>query len=131
MLSLAMVAPFLYMVAASLWGEPGVLTPRWSNYRAALTALPFDRFFLNSALFARRVVESTVMFRCLARTAAAMPTEDVPPRMRMDCPGRESRPTVSEPYAVCSISGKAPSVDHSRSLANGITWRAGTQVYSA
>jgi hypothetical protein len=79
-------------------------------------------------LFEWRVVDSTVRFRCLARRAVAMPTDDVPPRMRIDCPGCASRPTVSEPYAVWSISGIAPRVDHSRSLQNAITWLAGTQV---
>ena len=58
----------------------------------------------------------------------ASPTEEVPPRIRMDCPGRASRPVVSDPYEVCSISGTAPRVTQSRSLRNGITWAAGTQV---
>ena len=35
-------------------------------------------------------------------------------------PGWASSPTVSEPWAVCSISGTAPSVAQSRSLVNGI-----------
>jgi hypothetical protein len=93
----------------------------WSTPRSVRVAV----------LFVLRVVESPVMSRWLARTAAAIPTEDVPPRMRIDCPDCASRPTVSEPWAVCSISGMAPRIDHSRSLANRITWLAGTQVYSA
>ena len=44
-----------------------------------------------------RVVDSTVMPSRLSNTAVVMPTEEVPPRMRMDCPGWASRPTVSEP----------------------------------
>jgi hypothetical protein len=47
------------------------------------------------------------------------------------CPDWASSPTVSEPWAVCSISGTAPRVAGSRSLWNGMTWVAGTQVYSA
>jgi hypothetical protein len=38
---------------------------------------------------------------------------------------------VSDPYAVCSISGMAPSVAQSSSERNPITDEAGTQVYSA
>src|SRR5213594_1832231 len=78
-LGLAMVAPFLYMVAASLWGEPRVMTPRWSNYPAALTALPFGRFFLNSALFAGCVVVGQVLTSAAAAYAFA----------RLRFPGRD------------------------------------------
>ena len=66
-----------------------------------------------------RVVDSPVIPRRLASTAVAMPTDEVPPRIRIDWPGWASRPTVSEPYEVCSISGTAPSVAQSRSLSNG------------
>ena len=38
---------------------------------------------------------------------------------------------MSDPYAVCSVSGTAPIVAQSRSLSNAITWAAGTDVYSA
>src|SRR5256885_13914361 len=78
-LSLAMVAPFLYMVAASLWGEPGAMAPRWSHYPAALTALPFGRFFLNSALFAGCVVVGQVLTSAAAAYAFA----------RLRFPGRD------------------------------------------
>jgi hypothetical protein len=44
-----------------------------------------------------RVVDKTVIFRCLASTAVAMPTEEAPPQMRVDWPGCASRPTVSKP----------------------------------
>ena len=78
-LSLAMLAPFLYMVAASLWGEPGVMALRWSHYPAALTALPFGRFFLNSALFAGCVVVGQVLTSAAAAYAFA----------RLRFPGRD------------------------------------------
>jgi len=60
-LAAVMLAPFVWMVSTSLMDElevfrypPPVLpaTPRWSNYPESLTALPFGRFFLNSALLA-------------------------------------------------------------------------------
>ena len=44
---------------------------------------------------------------------------------------RAPSPTSSEPWAVCSISGTAPSTAQSSSLRNGTTWAAGTHVYSA
>src|SRR2546425_10741337 len=78
-LSLAVVAPFLYTVAAALQGEPGVLPPQWSNYPAALTALPFGRFFLNSALFAGCVVVGQVLTSAAAAYAFA----------RLRFPGRD------------------------------------------
>src|SRR5205809_615309 len=79
----------------------------------------------------RRVVDMTVRPRSLARTAAAIPTDEVPPRISSVCPGCASRPTVSDPKAVCSISGTAPSVAQSSSEVNAMTLLAGTQVYSA
>jgi multiple sugar transport system permease protein len=59
--ALVMVAPFLWMVSTALMQEFEVLqypppllpgTPRWANFREALTALPFGRFFVNSAVVA-------------------------------------------------------------------------------
>jgi hypothetical protein len=61
----------------------------------------------------------------------AIPTEEVPPRISRVWPGWASRPTVSEPWAVWTISGIAPSVAQSSSERNGITWVAGTLVNSA
>jgi len=60
-LAVVMLAPFLWMLSTSLMDElevfqypPPVLpdAPRWSNYPESLTALPFGRFFLNSAVLA-------------------------------------------------------------------------------
>lgn len=70
-LSLAVVAPFLYMVAASLQEE--------RSYPAALTVLPFGRFFLNSALFAGCVVAGQVLTSAAAAYAFA----------RLRFPGRD------------------------------------------
>src|SRR5213592_287558 len=64
-LALTMVVPFLYMVSTALMGEGEVLryppplvpvSPHPGNFRAALTALPFARFFLNTAIFSVSVV---------------------------------------------------------------------------
>lgn len=46
--------------------------------------------------------------RRLASIAAAMPTDEVPPRMSRLWPGWMSRPMVREPCAVCGSSGMAP-----------------------
>ena len=60
-LGVAMVLPFLWMLSTSLMGEfevfqypPRLLpaSPHWRNYPDALTALPFARFFVNSAVLA-------------------------------------------------------------------------------
>ncbi len=56
-----MVAPFLWMVSTALMREFEVLqypppllpaAPQWRNFPDALTAMPFGRFFLNSAILA-------------------------------------------------------------------------------
>jgi len=44
-IALLVLAPFLYMVATAL------PRARWETFAAALAAAPFDRFFLNSAIF--------------------------------------------------------------------------------
>ena len=80
LLAVTMVAPFLYMVATSLMDEFEVLryppallpaTPHPGNYGAALTALPFGRFFFNSVLFAGAVVVGQVFTSAAAAYAFA------------------------------------------------------------
>ncbi len=88
-LAIPMVVPFLYMVSSSLMddlaalGSPPALLPppqaRWSNYPAALTALPFGRFFLNTAIFAGCVVVGQVATSATAAYAFA----------RLRFPGRD------------------------------------------
>ncbi len=60
LLGAAMLAPFAVMLSTSLMDEfevfrqPAPLlpaSPQWRNYPAALTALPFARFFLNTFVF--------------------------------------------------------------------------------
>src|SRR5436190_4577617 len=70
------VAPFLYMVVASLAGGVGGV----SSYTAALTALPFGRFFLNTAIFAGLVVAGQVFTSAAAAYAFA--------RLRFPCRDR-------------------------------------------
>ena len=65
LLGVTMLMPFLWMVSTSLMNEfevyqfpPRLLPARpvWSNYPDALTAAPFGRFFLNSAIMSCFIV---------------------------------------------------------------------------
>jgi multiple sugar transport system permease protein len=87
-LALTMALPFLYMVSTSLMDEfqvlrypPAVLPvhPQVGNYPRALTALPFARFFLNSAILASVVVVAQVATSACAAYAFA----------RLRFPGRD------------------------------------------
>jgi multiple sugar transport system permease protein len=88
LLGCAMIVPFLYMIATSLMGEFEVLRypplllparPHPENFAAALTALPFGRFFLNSAIFSVGVVAGQVATSATAAYAFA----------RLRFPGRD------------------------------------------
>ncbi|MBV6523004.1 MAG: hypothetical protein MNPFHGCM_03170 [Gemmatimonadaceae bacterium] len=59
--ALVMLLPFLWMLSTSLMNEFEVFSyppplvpasPRWQNYPEALSAMPFGRFFVNSAVLA-------------------------------------------------------------------------------
>ncbi|HEX9755820.1 MAG TPA: carbohydrate ABC transporter permease [Gemmatimonadales bacterium] len=87
-LALTMIIPFLYMVSTSLMDElevysypPPLLpsSPRWRNYSEALVALPFDRFFLVSAVSSLAVVAGALVTSATAGYAFA----------RLRFPGRE------------------------------------------
>lgn len=87
-LALTTVLPFLYMISTSLMDELEVLRyppplfperPRFENYTAALTALPFGRFFINSAIVAAAVVVGQVFTSAAAAYALA----------RLQFPGRD------------------------------------------
>lgn len=78
--ALAMAGPFLWMALTSLMGQlevfaypPRLLpeSPRWENYPGALTAQPFARFFLNSAIFAVCVVAGQLVTATTAGYAFA------------------------------------------------------------
>jgi len=72
LLALVMVAPFLYMVSTSLMDGSGA-------YAAALGALPFRRFFLNSVLLAGCATAGQVLTSATAAYAFA----------RLRFPGRD------------------------------------------
>ena len=86
--ALATVLPFLYMLATALTGQweafrypPALIRGRvhFENFPAALTALPFDRFFLNSAIVATCVVVGQLFTSAMAAYAFA----------RLRFPGRD------------------------------------------
>ena len=87
-LGATMLLPFLYMVSTALMDEFQVLRyppalapthPRFGNFPAALTALPFWRFFFNSGLVSLVVVAGQVLTSAAAAYAFA----------RLKFPGRE------------------------------------------
>src|SRR5437773_11984947 len=76
----AMIVPFLYMIATAFMGEfevlrypPPLLPARLhpENFASALTALPFGRVFLNSAIFSVGVVAVQVTSSATAADAFA------------------------------------------------------------
>src|SRR5213083_2252721 len=84
----ATIAPFLYMIVTALTDEFKVLRypppllparPHPENFAIALTALPFGRFFLNTAIFAGCVVVGQVATSAMAAYAFA----------RLRFPGRD------------------------------------------
>src|SRR5437667_47765 len=79
-LAVVMIAPFLYMVATALMREPDSLRhPIPENFSAALVAVPFGRFLLNSAIFSLAVVVGQVSTSATAAYAFA----------RLRFPGRD------------------------------------------
>ena len=87
-LACTMLIPFFWMVSTSLMEELEVFSfppkllpdnPRWSNYPEALTALPFDRFFLNSVIITSFNVIGHLLFCSMAAYAFA----------RLRFPGRD------------------------------------------
>ncbi|HYU10714.1 MAG TPA: carbohydrate ABC transporter permease [Gemmatimonadales bacterium] len=86
--SLAMLAPFIYMISVSFMGEaellrwpPAVLPDRLEtgNYAAAFQALPYARVFMNTAILAACVMVGQVLTSAAAGYAFA----------RMRFPGRD------------------------------------------
>jgi multiple sugar transport system permease protein len=79
-LAVVMIVPFLYMVATALMREPDSLRhPMPENFAAALGALPFQRFLLNSVIFSLAVVAGQVLTSTTAAYAFA----------RLRFPGRD------------------------------------------
>ncbi|MEE9133042.1 MAG: carbohydrate ABC transporter permease [Gemmatimonadota bacterium] len=87
-LGISMLIPFLWMLSTSLmdefevYGYPPRLLPSdpvWSNYPNALTAAPFGRFFLNSAIMSLFIVAGHLFTAATAGYAFA----------RLRFPGRD------------------------------------------
>ena len=79
-LAVLMIVPFLYMVATALTSAPDSLRhPVPENFAAALGALPFQRFLLNSLIFSLAVVAGQVLTSTTAAYAFA----------RLRFPGRD------------------------------------------
>jgi multiple sugar transport system permease protein len=75
-----MIVPFLYMVATALMSEPDPLRrPLPENFAAALVALPFGRFLMNSVIFSLAVVAAQLLTSATAAYAFA----------RLRFPGRD------------------------------------------
>jgi len=79
-IALSMLIPFLWMVMTSFMDElevyqfPPRLLPEkflWSNYREALTLLPFNRFFLNSLIMSLGIVAGQLIICSMAAFAFA------------------------------------------------------------
>src|SRR5947199_10387761 len=79
-LAVTTLVPFLYMIATALMDEFEVLRyptplvpaqPHPENFAAALTALPFDRFFLTTAIFSVGVVPGQDVTSTMAAYAFA------------------------------------------------------------
>ncbi|MGQ9559662.1 MAG: carbohydrate ABC transporter permease [Candidatus Oleimicrobiaceae bacterium] len=79
-LALSMLLPFIWMVMTSFMNDlevsqyPPKLWPKrflWSNYREALTLLPFGRFFLNSVIMSAGAVALQLLVCSMAAFAFA------------------------------------------------------------
>ncbi|NIR42731.1 MAG: carbohydrate ABC transporter permease [Gemmatimonadetes bacterium] len=88
LLGISMLVPFLWMISTSLMDEFEVFQfpprlipadPVWSNYPNALTAAPFGRFFLNSAVMSLFIVAGHLFTAATAGYAFA----------RLRFPGRD------------------------------------------
>ncbi|MBO8166717.1 MAG: carbohydrate ABC transporter permease [Kosmotoga sp.] len=78
--ALTMLIPFIWMAATSLMDKMEVFSyppkfipdkPLWSNYKNALTLVPFGRYFLNSAIMVAVVVPLQLLVCSLAAYSLA------------------------------------------------------------
>ncbi len=74
-LALTMLLPFLWMLMTSFMNELEIYSPTpkfwpehflWSNYKEALTMLPFGRFFLNTLIISVAVMAGQVLICSMA-----------------------------------------------------------------
>ncbi|MFN4190628.1 MAG: carbohydrate ABC transporter permease [Pseudothermotoga sp.] len=86
--ALTMLIPFLWMVSTSLMDKMEVFQfppkfipdePKWSNYKNAMTLVPFGRYFLNSTIMVIVIVPVQLLFCSMVAYAFA----------RMNFPGRD------------------------------------------
>ncbi len=86
--ALTMLIPFLWMVSTSLMDKMEVFQfppkfipdePKWSNYKNAMTLVPFGRYFLNSTIMVVVIVPVQLFFCSMVAYAFA----------RMNFPGRD------------------------------------------
>uniref|UniRef100_A0A832I461 Carbohydrate ABC transporter permease n=1 Tax=Pseudothermotoga hypogea TaxID=57487 RepID=A0A832I461_9THEM len=89
LVALTMLIPFIWMVSTSLMDKMEVFQfppkfipnqPKWSNYKNALTIVPFNRYFINSTIMVVTVVPVQLLFCAMAAYAFS----------RMSFPGRDS-----------------------------------------
>ena len=75
LLALTMLLPFLWMLMTSFMNELEIYSPTpkfwpehflWSNYKEALTMLPFGRFFLNTLIISVAVVAGQLLICSMA-----------------------------------------------------------------
>jgi len=78
--AITMILPFLWMVSTSLKPEPEIFRfppawlPRrwqWENYRAAMEAAPFGRYFVNTVIYAVAITGSNLLLCSMAAYAFA------------------------------------------------------------
>lgn len=86
--ALTMLIPFLWMISTSLMDKMEVFQfppkfipdqPKWSNYKNAMTLVPFGRYFLNSTIMVVVIVPVQLFFCSMVAYAFA----------RMNFPGRD------------------------------------------
>ncbi|WP_448534810.1 carbohydrate ABC transporter permease [Pseudothermotoga sp.] len=87
--ALTMLIPFIWMISTSLMDKMEVFQfppkfipnePKWSNYKNAMTIVPFNRYFINSTIMVVTVVPVQLLFCAMAAYAFS----------RMSFPGRDS-----------------------------------------
>lgn len=75
--ALTMLIPFLWMVSTSLMDKMEVFRfppkfipdePKWSNYKNALTLVPFGRYFINSTIMVAVIVPVQLFFCSMVLT---------------------------------------------------------------
>lgn len=78
--ALTTIVPFLWMISTSLKPEPEIFrfppvwlpsVWKWDNYAKAMTAAPFERYFLNTVIYAVGITATNLLFCSMAAYAFA------------------------------------------------------------